>query len=83
MQGSSLVFLVCTLVSLFDQERLRPDGTLVNEIARKARYSLNESLAKVWEAPTLRSLFFIFFIATLGFGTHDILLEPYGPKFYT
>jgi BCD family chlorophyll transporter-like MFS transporter len=80
MQGSSVVFLVCTLVSLFDQERLRSDGTLINDIARKARYSLKESLARVWAAPTLRSLFFVFFIATLGFGTHDILLEPYGAE---
>jgi len=80
MQGSSMVFLVCTLVSLFDQERLRPDGTLVNDVVRKARYSLQESLALVWAAPTLRSLFFVFFIATLGFGTHDILLEPYGAE---
>jgi BCD family chlorophyll transporter-like MFS transporter len=23
-------------------------------------------------------MFFIFFVATLGFGTHDVLLEPYG-----
>jgi BCD family chlorophyll transporter-like MFS transporter len=80
LQGSSVVFVVCTIAALYDQERLRPDGTLVNDIARKARYSLKESLIRVWNAPTLRSLFFVFFVATLGFGTHDILLEPYGAE---
>lgn len=80
MQGSAVVFIVCTILSLYDQERLRPDGTLINDVARKVRYTLKQSLIRVWASPTLRSLFFVFFVATLGFGTHDILLEPYGAE---
>lgn len=78
MQGSAVVFVVCTFLALFNQEQLRPDGTLVNQVARQARQSLRASLLQLWQTPALRGMFFIFFVATLGFGTHDVLLEPYG-----
>ena len=80
LQASALVFIVCAIVSVVGQEKMRPDGTLVNKPPERIRFSLRESLQKVWQAPTLRGLFFIFFVATLGFGTHDILLEPYGAE---
>lgn len=78
MQGSAVVFIVCTFLALFNQERLNPDGTLVNQMIRQARQSLGASLWQLWRSPALRSMFVIFFVATLGFGTHDVLLEPYG-----
>lgn len=80
LQGSSLVFMVCVMISIIGQEKMHPDGTLVNKSPQRVRFSLRESLRQVWRAPTLRGLFFVFFVATLGFGTHDILLEPYGAE---
>lgn len=80
LQASALVFMVCAVVSVIGQEKMRPDGTLVNKPPERIRFALGESLRKVWQAPTLRGIFFIFFVATLGFGTHDILLEPYGAE---
>jgi BCD family chlorophyll transporter-like MFS transporter len=79
MQGSASVFIVLTFVSLVGRERMRPDGTLiaVSEPA-PVRMSLGESLRTLWGQPTLRALFGVLFIATLGFATHDVLLEPYG-----
>ena len=78
MQLSAFIFVVCMVLSLIRQEKLRPDGRLVREIGHVARQSLGESLKIVWNTPALRSMFVVFFIATLGFGTHDVLLEPYG-----
>jgi len=75
MQLSAFIFVVCMVLSLIRQEKLRPDGRLVREIEHVARQSLGESLKIVWNTPALRSMFVI---ATLGFGTHDVLLEPYG-----
>jgi BCD family chlorophyll transporter-like MFS transporter len=80
MQGSSLVFMICAVISVIGQEKMNPDGTLVNKPPQRIRFALGESLQKVWQSHTLRSLFFVFFVATLGFGTHDILLEPYGAE---
>ncbi len=80
MQMSAFIFVVCMVLSLIRQEKLRPDGRLVREIEQVARQSLGESLKIVWNTPALRSMFFVFFIATLGFGTHDVLLEPYGAQ---
>jgi BCD family chlorophyll transporter-like MFS transporter len=80
MQMSAFIFVVCMVLSLIRQEKLRPDGRLVREIEHVARQSLGESLKIVWNTPALRSMFFVFFIATLGFGTHDVLLEPYGAQ---
>jgi BCD family chlorophyll transporter-like MFS transporter len=80
MQSSAFVFMVCMVLSLIQQEKLRPDGRLVKEIAQVPRQSLKVSLLTLWNSPSLRSMFFVFFIATLGFGTHDVLLEPYGAE---
>lgn len=80
MQGSSFIFMVCMVLSIIKQEKLRPDGRLVKEVEQVARQSLSVSLRTVWESRALRSMFVVFFIATLGFGTHDVLLEPYGAQ---
>ena len=80
MQGSSFIFMVCMVLSIIKQEKLRPDGRLVKEVEQVARQSLSVSLRTVWQSHALRSMFVVFFIATLGFGTHDVLLEPYGAQ---
>lgn len=80
MQTSAFVFAICLLVSVIRQEKMRPDGRLVNEIVDTGRQSLGASLRTLWHTPALRGMFFVFFVATLGFGTHDILLEPYGAQ---
>lgn len=80
MQTSAFVFAVCLLLSVIKQEKMRPDGRLVNEIVNTGRQSLRASLRAVWNSPALRGMFLVFFVATLGFGTHDILLEPYGAQ---
>lgn len=79
LQTSALVFLILTFVSLWKQERLRPDGTVISEHATSpARLSLGESLRLLAGMRPLRNLFLVLFIATMAFATHDVLLEPYG-----
>ena len=79
MQGSALIFVILTFVSLSGRERMRPDGTLISVNApAPVRMTLSQSLRTLWQQPTLRALFAVLFIATLGFATHDVLLEPYG-----
>ncbi|HNP69939.1 MAG TPA: BCD family MFS transporter [Kouleothrix sp.] len=79
LQSSALVFLILSVISLWGQERLRRDGTVIgyhDEV--RVRMSLGQSLALLWRQPVLRQLFAILFIATAAFASHDILLEPYG-----
>lgn len=79
LQTSALIFLILTFVSLWKQERMRPDGTVISEYAEvRVRTSLGESLRLLWRQPALRSLFVILFLGTAAFASHDILLEPYG-----
>lgn len=79
LQTSALIFIVLTCVSLWGQERLRPDGTVVSEHAEtRVRLSLGESLRLLSSIRPLRGLFVVLFIATAAFATHDVLLEPYG-----
>lgn len=79
LQSSALIFIVLTFVSLWKQERLRPDGTVFSEHAeRRVRLSLGESVRMLAGMRPLRSLFLVLFIATIAFATHDVLLEPYG-----
>lgn len=79
MQGSALLFIFLTFVALFGQERLKPNGELadVSEPVR-VRETLGESLRMLLNQRPLRNLFIVLFLATLGFATHDVLLEPYG-----
>jgi BCD family chlorophyll transporter-like MFS transporter len=79
MQGSALVFVLLTVVALWGQERLRPDGSIISELRIvRVRLTLWESIKKLSGQRALQALFGIIFVATLAFATHDILLEPYG-----
>ena len=80
MQGSAVAFIVLAFLAMFNQERLQPNGRLANHFgeAPKIRESLGSSLRMLLHQPYLRGLFAVLFIATLGFATHDVLLEPYG-----
>jgi BCD family chlorophyll transporter-like MFS transporter len=79
MQGSAVIFVVLTFVSLLGREQMRPDGTLIATQAPAApRLGLGASLRVLWQQRALRALFAVLFIATLGFAVHDVLLEPYG-----
>lgn len=79
MQGSALTFVVLTVIALWGQERLRPDGSIIseNEVVR-VRLSLWESLKRLRGERKLQNLFGVIFVATMAFATHDVLLEPYG-----
>lgn len=81
MQGAAVAFVILTVIALFGQERLRKDGTIINEHGgevQKVRASLWDSLQVFDGQTTLKNLFGIIFIATMAFATHDVLLEPYG-----
>jgi MFS transporter, BCD family, chlorophyll transporter len=79
MQGSATVFVLLTIVALWKQERLRPDGSIISlEEVSKVRLSLWESLKLLRGEVILKQLFAIIFVATMAFATHDVLLEPYG-----
>lgn len=79
LQTSALLFIVLTCVSLWKQERLKPDGTVVSEHDQaRVRLSLGDSLRLLARMRPLRALFVVLFIATAAFATHDVLLEPYG-----
>jgi BCD family chlorophyll transporter-like MFS transporter len=79
MQGSAVIFIALAFVSMYNQERLKPNGELedVPEPIR-VRESLGQQMRLLWAQAPLRNLFIVLFIATLGFATHDVLLEPYG-----
>ncbi|NTV65004.1 MAG: BCD family MFS transporter [Oscillochloris sp.] len=79
MQASAVVFVVLTFASLYNQERLKPNGELM-DVAEpvRVRESLGQSLRLLAAQVPLRNLFIVLFVATLGFATHDVLLEPYG-----
>jgi BCD family chlorophyll transporter-like MFS transporter len=79
LQTSALIFIVLTAVSLWKQERMRPDGTVISAYEEvRVRVSLSESLRLLWHQRALRGLFVILFLGTAAFASHDILLEPYG-----
>ncbi|PDW03215.1 BCD family MFS transporter [Candidatus Viridilinea mediisalina] len=79
MQGSAVIFIALAFVAMYGQERLKPNGELedVSEPIR-VRETLGQSLRLLAAQAPLRNLFLVLFIATLGFATHDVLLEPYG-----
>ena len=80
MQGTAAIFITLTFISRFRQERLKPNGQLVNHIEGTiaVRETLLGSLRLLVGQRLLLGLFAVLFIATLGFSTHDVLLEPYG-----
>lgn len=79
MQGSAVIFIAMTFISLYGQERLKPNGEL-EDVAEpvRVRETLGHSLRLLAAQAPLRNLFIVLFLATLGFATHDVLLEPYG-----
>ncbi|MCB0065024.1 MAG: BCD family MFS transporter [Caldilineaceae bacterium] len=79
MQGSAIVFVLLTFLSLWQQERLRPDGSIISaQDVVRVRMSLWDSIRLLSEQKTLQGLFVVIFFATMAFATHDVLLEPYG-----
>lgn len=79
MQGSAVVFVILTVIALWQQERLNPDGSVVSRVETvRVRLSLWESIRMLGGQRTLQGLFVVIFIATMAFATHDVLLEPYG-----
>lgn len=79
MQGSAIFFVLLTVVALWQQEKLNPDGTIRSTLETvRVRLSLWESLRMLGQQKLLKGLFAVIFIATMAFATHDVLLEPYG-----
>lgn len=79
MQTSALIFVLLTVIALWGQERLRPDGSIISrDETVRVRMSLRESLQQLGGQEMLKALFAMIFIATMAFATHDVLLEPYG-----
>ncbi len=79
MQGSAVIFIALTFVSMVGQERMRPNGELV-DVAEpvRVRETLGQQVRLLAAQAPLRNLFVVLFLATTGFATHDVLLEPYG-----
>jgi BCD family chlorophyll transporter-like MFS transporter len=79
MQASAIIFVVLTVIALWQQERLNPDGTIRSHLKTvRVRLGLWQSIRMLGEQKVLRGLFIVIFVATLAFSTHDVLLEPYG-----
>jgi BCD family chlorophyll transporter-like MFS transporter len=78
MQGSAVVFIVLALVALWNRERLNSKGFVETPNEIRVRVSLGESIKLLFRQRVLRNLFVVLFLATAGFATHDVLLEPYG-----
>lgn len=79
MQSSAMIFVLLTVIALWGQERLRPDGSIISRTETvRVRMSLQESLQQIGKHDILKPLFAMIFIATMAFATHDVLLEPYG-----
>lgn len=78
MQGSALAFVFLTFMSMLDQERLKPNGELVDFTPVRVRETLGESLRMLAAQRPLRNLFIVLALTTTGFAVHDVLLEPYG-----
>ncbi len=79
MQLSAVIFVILTVIALWGQERLMPNGRVISRVETvRVRLSLRESLQRLSEQEVLKALFVMIFIATMAFATHDVLLEPYG-----
>jgi BCD family chlorophyll transporter-like MFS transporter len=79
MQGSAMAFVGLTIIALWQQEQLNPDGSIKSDLETvRIRLSLWESIQLLGKEQVLKGLFVVIFIATMAFATHDVLLEPYG-----
>jgi BCD family chlorophyll transporter-like MFS transporter len=79
MQGCAILFVVLTTLALFNQEKLKRDGSIDSELeVVRVRLTLWESFRLLNGQRTLQGLFAVIFLATMAFTTHDVLLEPYG-----
>jgi BCD family chlorophyll transporter-like MFS transporter len=79
MQGSAVIFLAFMAISMYRTERLRPDGSLEQEVEDlNVRLTLGASVRVLLGQRSMRNLFLVLFLATLAFSVHDVLLEPYG-----
>jgi BCD family chlorophyll transporter-like MFS transporter len=78
MQGSAVVFIVFAMIALWNREQLNKKGLVDTPNKIRVRLSLKESVQLLAGQKHLRNLFIILFLATSGFATHDVLLEPYG-----
>ncbi|MCC6605212.1 MAG: BCD family MFS transporter [Anaerolineae bacterium] len=79
MQGSAIAFVLLTVIALWQQEQLNPDGSIKSDLETvRIRLSLWESIQMLGKEQVLKGLFVVIFIATMAFATHDVLLEPYG-----
>lgn len=79
MQGSAVIFVLLTVIALYKQEQLNPDGSVRSNLETvRVRLSLWESIKSLGGQRVLQGFFVVIFIATMAFATHDILLEPYG-----
>jgi BCD family chlorophyll transporter-like MFS transporter len=78
MQGSAVIFVAFAFIALWNRERLNKSGLLETHDDMRVRLSLGESVKLLAGQKYLRNLFVILFLATTGFATHDVLLEPYG-----
>lgn len=79
MQGTAVLFVVLTAISLLGKERLNRNGTVRGVTDQVAvRQTLWESVRLLAGQPLLRNMFIVLFLATMAFTTQDVLLEPYG-----
>ena len=79
MQGTAVLFVVLTAVSLLGKERLRRDGKVDGPTENiGVRMTLWNSVRQLAGHAPLRGLFTVLFLATMAFTTQDVLLEPYG-----
>lgn len=79
MQGTAVLFVALTAVSLLGKERLKRDGKVAGPTEHVAvRLTLWESVRLLASQPVLRNVFAVLFLATMAFTTQDVLLEPYG-----
>lgn len=79
MQGSAMTFVFLTVIALWNQESLNPDGTVKSDLkVVRIRMTLWESLRLLSGKKVLKGFFLVVFMATTAFATHDVLLEPYG-----
>ena len=79
MQGTAVLFVALTAISLLGKERLRRDGSVDGSIEHvNVRTTLWQSIRLLLRQRVLASLFGVLFLATMAFTAQDVLLEPYG-----
>lgn len=79
MQGTAVLFVVLTAVSLLGKERLQRNGLVAGPIdGITVRQTLWQSVRLLLGQRVLCNLFVVLFLATMAFTTQDVLLEPYG-----